>query len=323
MVAINPYEGMVSSLDADEFDALCSAVAGRKCRNLVGAGTLDEAADLWRSHPACPSCGFPDCAHDGRTPAGRRRWRCPICGSAFSALTGTVLEYSKKELPTWERFITCMCYNAPVDLIAEVCEIRHKTAFEWRHRVFATVDGYQDRLVLSGRVWIDELYLTDSDIVRSADFVQKRGLSKSKICIAVAIDAFKNAVVVICGHGKPSSKRIKEALLSHIAPGSVIVHDMERSHPALVKAAKCTDEAYKADVNDPAYLEAMELVNNLCSWLRRYLFRFPGMKKSNLQSYLNWFVYLFRVRRDEEKWPKTARVLRHLLMSDSYYRSSW
>ena len=57
----------------------------------------------------------------------------------------------------------------------------------------------------------------------------------------------------------------------------------------------------------------MELVNNLCSWLRRYLFRFPGMKKSNLQSYLNWFVYLFRVRRDEEKWPKTARVLRHLL----------
>jgi hypothetical protein len=26
-------------------------------------------------------------------------------------------------------------------------------------------------------------------------------------------------------------------------------------------------------------------VNNLCSWLRRYLFRFPGMKKGNLQSY--------------------------------------
>lgn len=128
---------------------------------------------------------------------------------------------------------------------------------------------------------------------------------------------------MICGHGKPSSKRIKDALLSHIAPGSVIVHDMERSHPALVKAAKCTDEAYEADVVDPAYLEAMELVNSLCSWLRRYLFRFPGMKKANLHSYLNWFVYLFRVRRDEGKWPKTARVLRHLLISDSHYCSSW
>ena len=214
-----------------------------------------------------------------------------------------------------------MCYNAPIDLIAEVCEITHKTAFEWCHRVFATVDGCQDRLVLSGRIWIDELYLTDSDIVRSADFVQKRGLSKSKICIAVAIDAFKNVVAVICGHGKPSSKRIKDALLSYIASGSVIVHDKERSHPTLAKAAKCTGESYKGDATDRAHLEAMELVNNLCSWLRRYLFRFPGMKKGNLQSYLNWFVYLFRVRRDEEKWPKTARVLRHLLMSDAHFRS--
>ncbi len=144
--------------------------------------------------------------------------------------------------------------------------------------------------MLSGRVWIDEPCLTDTDIVRGSGFVQKRGLSKGKICIAVAVDAFKNVVAVICGHGKPSSKRTKDALLSHIAPGPVIVHDMERSHPALVKAAKCADEAYEADVADPAYLEAMELVNNLCSWLRRYLFRFPGMKKANLQSYLNWFV---------------------------------
>ena len=42
------------------------------------------------------------------------------------------------------------------------------------HRVFATVDGYQDRLVLSGRVWIDDPCLTDTDIVRGSGFVQKR-----------------------------------------------------------------------------------------------------------------------------------------------------
>lgn len=76
---------------------------------------------------------------------------------------------------------------------------------------------------------------------------------------------------------------------------------MERSHPALVKAAKCTDGV---DVADPACLEAMKLVNNLFSWLGLCLFKFPGMKKANLQSCLNWSVYLFRVRRDEVKWPK-------------------
>ena len=54
--------------------------------------------------------------------------------------------------------------------------------------------------------------------MRGSDFVQKRGLSKSKIYIAVAIGAFKNVVAVICGHGKPSSKRIKDALLSPTYP---------------------------------------------------------------------------------------------------------
>ena len=40
------------------------------------------------------------------------------------------------------------------------------------------------------------------------------------------------------------------------------------------------------------------------------------MKSVNLQSYLNWFVYLFRVHRDEEKWPTEERVVRHLALSE-------
>ena len=109
--------------------------------------------------------------------------------------------------------------------------------------------------------------------------------------------------------------------MGHIAEGSVIVHDKERAHNSLIKAAGCTSEAYKADVRDPLYLECMAMVNSLCSWLKRYLWRFTGMEPKNLQSYLNWFVYLFRVRQAEEKWPKTERVVRHMLMSESIFRS--
>ena len=38
-------------------------------------------------------------------------------------------------------------------------------------------------------------------------------------------------------------------------------------------------------------------MNNLCSWIKRYLWRFTGMDPGNLQSYLNLYVYLFRVKR--------------------------
>lgn len=36
----------------------------------------------------------------------------------------------------------------------------------------------------------------------------------------------------------------------------------------------------------------MELVKNLCSWLKRYLRRFTGMDPENLRSYLDLTVYV-------------------------------
>ena len=91
---------------------------------------------------------------------------------------------------------------------------------------------------------------------------------------------------------------------------------------AAAALATLVDEPHKADVRDPVYLEAMALVNNLCSWLKRYLWRFTGMDPDKLQSYLNVYVYLFRVKRDDERWPKIARVVRHLFATDARFRSS-
>ena len=31
----------------------------------------------------------------------------------------------------------------------------------------------------------------------------------------------------------------------------------------------------------------MAMINNMCSWLKRYIWRFIGMEVENLQSYLN------------------------------------
>lgn len=310
----------VDSLPEDEFAALERAVEARRCRAKVGFATLDEAVAAYRPQPPCPRCGSP-ASKDGRTPAGRQRFRCRACGEGFTSLTGTIFEHGKKDLATWVRFVELMTWNVPIEAAAELCGVTHKTAFEWRHRVFATVSGYQDRIVLRNRVWIDEVYVNDTDLSKGYGQARKRGLSKQKICIAVAIDASKNPVAVVCGHGKPSTKRIKAALGSHLAEGSTVVHDKERAHNGVIADRKCSSEAYKADVTDPAYLDAMEMVNNLSSWLKRYLWRFTGMDPSNLQSYLNWFVYLFRVHQAEEKWPKTARVVRHLMMADATYRT--
>lgn len=321
-IADNPFRGRVDELPAGDFELLRRAVDARACREAVGFATLDEAADAYRPEPACPACGAEGPARDGFSASGRRRWRCRSCGRRYSSLTGTVFENCKKDLPTWVRFVRLMCWNVPLDACAELCGITHQTAFEWRHRVLSTVDGYQDRTVLRGTVWIDETYVNDTDLSKGYGQARKRGLSKQKVCIAVAIDAGKSVVAAAIGHGKPSSKRVREGLSGHIAPGSLVIRDREKAHNALLRESGCESEAHKADVRDPVYLERMQMINSLCSWLKRHLWRFTGMDPANLQSYLNWFVYLFRVKRDEETWPKTERVVRHLMMHDLGNRRS-
>lgn len=318
----NPYAGMVAALSPGDFELLSSAVRERECREAVGFGTFAEAAALYRSDPPCPDCRSRDVRLDGHEESGLQRFRCRECGRRYNSLTGTVLEHSKSDMPTWVNFVRLMRFNVPLDAIAEVCGVTHQTAWEWRHRLFATVDGYQDRLVLRDRVWLDETYVADTDLTHGYGEARKRGLSRQKLCIVVAIDVHKNPVAKVCGHGKPSSKRIKDALEKNVAEGSTIVGDKERAHNALVRAVNGTHEAYKADIRDPVYLEQVAMVNNLCSWLKRYLWRFTGMDMKYIQSYLNWYVYLFRVKQASERWPEIARVVRHLLMAEAHFRSS-
>lgn len=73
--------------------------------------------------------------------------------------------------------------------------------------------------------------------------------------------------MVVCAQGYPSSARIRETTGGRIAAGSPLVHDLERAHGVLVREGGLEGEAYRADVSDPVYLERMEMVNDLCSWL--------------------------------------------------------
>lgn len=259
----NPYSGLVDGLSAGELEQLNDAVRERMLREETGFGTLAEAAELYRPAPPCPSCREEAPWGDGLSEAGAQRWRCPSCGARFSSLTGTVLERCKKPLATWADFIRLTLFAVPLDACAEMCRISHQTAWEWRHRLFAAVDGYQDRIVLRGRVWVDETYIDDTDLSKGYGQARKRGLSKQKPCIAVAIDARKEPVAVVCGHGKPSTKRVKGALGGHLAKGVTVVHDREKAHNGMIRDAGCESESYKADVRDPVYLERMALVNPL------------------------------------------------------------
>lgn len=167
---------------------------------------------------------------------------------------------------------------------------------------------------------MDETYISDTDLSKGYGRARKRGLTRQKLCICVAIDVHKNPVVVVTDHGKPCSVRVRKAMGGRIAPGSLLIYDLERAHKALVRDGRLDSEAHRVDVNDPVYLERMEMANDPCSWLKRYLLRFTGMSPRNLQAHLDLYVYLFRVNQARDRWDPTERVAYNILVDDVTYR---
>lgn len=174
----NPCSGLVDGLSAGELELLFAAVAERRIGEECGFDTLAEAAELYWPAPTCPSCGEASPWRDGSAPSDVRRWHCPRCGARFTSLAGTVLESCKKPLSTWVDFVRLTLFAVLLDACAEMCRIGHQTARGWRHRLFAAADGYQDRIVLRGCVWIEETYVCDTDLSKGYGQARRRGLSK-------------------------------------------------------------------------------------------------------------------------------------------------
>ena len=283
----------------------------------------DRLRDLRRGRrgleagPALPV--LPSRAHqrDSVTPAGRRRWRCAGCGRTYTALTGTVFEHSKSDLPTWAAFVRLMCYNAQVDLAAEALGISHVTAFEWRHRVMATLGGVQGRVALRDRCWVDEMFFEDSSLRNTPGWRPARPVPQPP----VRVGGDRRAQEPRRGRLRPRQalrQEGEEALGGRIAKGTTIVHDMEKAHGPLVRAVGGARRPTRRRPGPgvPRGDEDGQQPLRLDQALRRGL---RGDEAGQPQEYLDCTL---PVPRDDERWPKTARVLRHLMLTDARYRSS-
>ena len=212
MSEYDSFEDYVFSLSDERFSFLVQAADKRLDSQLYGVTSFEEAALKYERKPVCPDCGSLSNHEDGYTPAGHKRYRCQDCSSSFPLLSDTIFNSAKISLHKLMSYIQLMSFNVPLQLLCEILSISSNTAELWRKKIFETVNGYQDHLKLYGTIWIDETYLSDYSILHDPLEKRKRGLSKNLICIVTAVDSYKNMVAIISGHGKPSSKRIKDVL---------------------------------------------------------------------------------------------------------------
>ncbi|MFC2647016.1 MAG: hypothetical protein ACFNZW_03510 [Coriobacteriaceae bacterium] len=112
-----------------------------------------------------------------------------------------------------------------------------------------------------------------------------------------------------CGRGKPSRARAWKAYGSHIAEGSTLSHDKEKSHSVLVERLPWESVEYDArEISRmPDKENPLREVNRLCFLLETFLNSHSGFDRDDLP---DWFE-LFHVMMNgsEDKMEKAARVL--------------
>lgn len=311
------FHDFVGSLNTTQLFELEREIRYRKFKIKLGGNNFFDVASNYDRKPICPKCKSDKFIKFGLNKKGEQRYQCKECKAIYNLMSSSIFNSIKKDLPTFYNFIVLLTYNVPLDMVEEILCISRPTALLWRHKIFETVDDYQKHTILSGRVWVDETFVDDpAQLLLNGSIV---GLSRNKICIAVGIDTYKHIIAKIIGHGKPSKDEIYETFKDVIDEKSTLVHDADKSHEKLIKTLNLKEELNKSYLHDKQTQENMLMINSLCSWIKRFIYRYAGMKTKNLQRYLNWFVYLFRVKQANEKWPKNERILHHLLLDDSKF----
>jgi len=256
--------------------------------------------------PFCESESFIKYGHDRN---GINRYKC-TCGKLFKPTTGTIFDSRKIGICEWIEY--CLNIFRYVSLNADSWNNRNaiSTSKYWLEKLFLTLENSQNNVILSGTVWLDETYysLMLRDRIRDENGNLLRGLSRNQICIGVATDK-KHTICFVEGFGKPSQKRSYDTFKDHIAFGSTLIHDKERTHRKLVEKLNLKSISYSstnlkglADSENP-----LDPVNRIHCLLKMFLNAHSGFCRDDIQDYLN--LYSFVINAPSDHLEKVDKII--------------
>ena len=242
----------------------------------------------------CPYCETDNIRKYGITKNKIQRYYCNNCHKTFTPITGTIFDNHKISIGEWIEFCLDIINYGSITLVAKVNKNGVNTSIYWLHKLFLILKEYQKDIILKRNVYIDETFYS----VIYSERQQKdgkflRGLSKDKFCIGIGCDN-RHTIAILEGMGKPNDEMTKTAFLTHIVPGSTLVHDDEKSHKILIKELNLENKSYNSKYlkNLDDNKNPLNPINRKCDLLKKFLFSHSGFNRDDLQDYLNLFCFI-------------------------------
>ena len=265
----------------------------------------------------CPHCKGTDIYGHG-VYKGRKRYKCKGCVKTFNDFTGTAVSGIKKT-QKFQEYLEMVVESVTIRKAANKIGVNTRTIFDWRHKLLSSLTVVNGQS-FSGIVECDDKQLDINDkgnknlkrepYKRPSDRKTKRGVSNDKVSIMVASDRSGNTTMKVAKIGRIDSESIEKTIGNFVSKDNVLCSD---AHPSIISWAKGkklehhTFVASKQHIKDKCY--HVQHVNSLDNRYERWVKGFYGISTKYLGHYLNWFVFLEKVKKSPNPVNDLAKVV--------------
>lgn len=280
----------------------------------------------------CPCCKN-RMSKNGHSKTGVQKYICSNteCKFTLSETTGTVTYYSKKPFEVWKNIIDNLIDGLSLQRIADKNHISKTTSFNMRHKILNALCLFMKKIFLSGYAQCDEKYfkinLKGTRPDKMPRFSKKRtssgtvGISKHDICVLSVADDKDNLLFKIGGLSRVSNKMLDDNLTGRIIENTKLITDSASAYQKFRRDNKIMLISIPSGKYADNKGNNLAEINGIHSQLETWLARFHGVSTRHLQEYLNWFAYVYMMKKRFEKDKLEVEMYRNIILSTDFIES--
>lgn len=282
----------------------------------------------------CPHCTHNKYVKNG-IDKGSQRYKCKSCHRCFTEYTGTWMAKLKRKdmiLP----YLNCMVQEYSLDKIVNKLGINKKTAFDWRHKVLASLKTTQK----GSFVGITECDETEFRINQKGQKVKKlkarhrgQSLTYKRFQIEVVVTADRAGELDFSQtlNGKMTKAHLTETLGDRLCERTILCTDGSTTLKGFATDHKLEHHTLRADMKQFVRNKVYHIqhVNSHHNYLKKWIHnRFIHVSTKYLQQYLNWYRFKLLTKTNgisieriiEASLQATDAILNYKKISRNYKR---
>jgi len=143
-------DAIIENADMDEIEIIREKLNNHLINHIYDNDVHEELSDTFDSS-FCPHCQSTRTIKHGTDKQNNQRYLCKECRKTFSAITGSLLSYTKKQAYQWYLYIESLFHGDTIKRSAAIAGICEHTSLVWRHKILSicTTITHITRIILS------------------------------------------------------------------------------------------------------------------------------------------------------------------------------